>query len=228
MYKISEYTELDSMSDLINDNYSILLPISRFGISLGFGDKTIGEVCKENKIDTKTFLVIVNMIINEDSQIVVDSTLSIKTILAYLHNSHKYFLSFKLPKIREMLLNSIDINQTNVAIVIMKFYDEYVLEVTKHMQYEEKHVFPYINSLIGGKKPKDYSIDIFIKQHDNVESKLSELKNIIIKYCPVATNNELITVLFDIFSCSKDLSYHNDIEDKLLVPLIENYEHNNK
>ena len=129
MYKISEYTELDSMSDLINDNYSILLPISRFGISLGFGDKTIGEVCKENKIDTKTFLVIVNMIINEDSQIVVDSTLSIKTILAYLHNSHKYFLSFKLPKIREMLLNSIGINQTNVAIVIMKFYDEYVEHV---------------------------------------------------------------------------------------------------
>ena len=229
MYKIGKYTEKDSMSDLINCNYSILLVISRFGISLGFGDKTIGEVCKENDVDTKTFLIIVNMLISEDSDdILNDNNISIQTILNYLHNSHKYFLQFKLPNIRRMLISSLGNRESNVAIVIMKFYDEYVMGVSKHMQYEEKYVFPYIKDLIAGKETVGYNIDVFSKQHDNVESRLSELKNIIIKYCPVETNNELISVLFDIFACAKDLTYHNDIEDKLLVPAIAKLEKKNK
>ncbi len=229
MYKIGKYTESDSMSDLINCNYSILLVISRFGISLGFGDKTIEEVCKQNDIDTKTFLIIVNMLINEESDdISINSTVSIQTILNYLQNSHKYFLQFKLPNIRRMLKAALGDRDSNVSIVIMKFYDEYVMGVTKHMQYEEKYVFPYIKYLISGNDTEGYNIEVFSKQHDNVESKLSELKNIIIKYCPVEMNNELISVLFDIFACAKDLSYHNDIEDKLLVPAIERLECNNK
>jgi len=32
-----------------------------FGIALGFGDKTIGEVCLDSGVDTATFLAVVNM-----------------------------------------------------------------------------------------------------------------------------------------------------------------------
>ncbi|MDD4684028.1 MAG: hemerythrin domain-containing protein [Bacteroidales bacterium] len=229
MSKIGKYTESDSMSDLINCNYSILFVISRFGIGLGFGDKTIKEVCDENDIDTNTFLIIVNMLINKESgDVSIDPTISIQTILNYLHNSHKYFLQFKLPNIRRMLKASLGDRDSNVSIVIMKFYDEYVMGVSRHMQYEEKYVFPYIKDLISGEDAKGYNIDVFRKQHDNVEAKLSELKNIIIKYCSVETNDELISVLFDIFTCAEDLSYHKVIEDKLLVPVIERLEKSSK
>lgn len=229
MYKIGKYASSDSMSGLINSNYSVLLVINRFKINLGFGDKTIEEVCKENCIDTNTFLIIVNMMINDDLDFMkIDSDISIKTVLNYLRNSHEYFLEFKLPQIRSMLKEALCDKDPSVVIAIIKFYDDYVMGVSKHMKYEDKYVFPYIESLILGKETKGYSIDTFSKQHDNVELKLSELKNIIIKYCPVETNNELISALFDIFSCAKDLSYHNDIEDKLLVPAILRLEINNK
>mgnify|MGYP000576838980 CR=1 FL=1 len=36
----------DKMSDLICENYPMVLVMSRFGIALGFGEKNIGEVCR--------------------------------------------------------------------------------------------------------------------------------------------------------------------------------------
>ena len=88
------------------------------------------------------------------------------------------------------------------------------------MQYEEENVFPYVDELVSGNISGKYNIDIFSKQHDKIESKLSELKDIIIKYYPAKSSNELNGVLFDIFSCSEDLASHNDVEDLLFIPAI--------
>ena len=55
--KNGKYRETSKMSDLICENYPMVLVMSRFGIDLGFGEKNIGEVCRQNKIDTYTFPV---------------------------------------------------------------------------------------------------------------------------------------------------------------------------
>ena len=39
----------DKMSDAINNNAQILMSMSRFGISLGFGEKCIKDVCDSTK-----------------------------------------------------------------------------------------------------------------------------------------------------------------------------------
>ena len=44
MYKLGAYNRDNRMSDLVCDNYPVLLVMSRFGIALGFGDKSIGQV----------------------------------------------------------------------------------------------------------------------------------------------------------------------------------------
>ena len=41
-----KYRSTDKMSDLICDNYSLLMVMSRFGLSLGFGDKNVKDVCE--------------------------------------------------------------------------------------------------------------------------------------------------------------------------------------
>ena len=47
MYKSGGYGGDDRMCDLVGDRYAVLQVMSRFGIALGFGDKTIAEVCAE-------------------------------------------------------------------------------------------------------------------------------------------------------------------------------------
>ena len=60
MDRLLKYKFSDKMIDLISDNYSLLQVMSRFGLSLGFGDKTVKEVCEMNGVDCPTFLAVVS------------------------------------------------------------------------------------------------------------------------------------------------------------------------
>lgn len=221
MHRIGKYDETDKMSDLIADHYSMLLVMHRFGIAMGIGEKSIREVCKLNRVDCHTFLTVVNFLLDDPaSGTDVSRTLSIREVIKYLERSHDYFLHFRLPRIRSKLKEVIADCPPDVSFVILKFFDEYAGEVEKHMGYEEKTVFPYARALAEGKKDPHYHIGIFRKKHDQVDLKLAELKNILIKYYPGPSSNLLNSVLFDIFSCEKDLASHCRLEDELFTPAI--------
>ena len=221
MYKSGGYGGDDRMCDLVCDRYSVLQVMSRFGIALGFGDKTIAEVCTDNKVDTATFLAVVNLLMNFGNGEELAEEVSVRALTDYLHNSHGYFLDFRLPAIRRKLIEAVDCSQSDVSFAIMRFFDEYAAEVQRHMAYEEQTVFPYVESLLAGEKNTTYSMEIFRRQHDQVDAKLRELKNIIIKYYPSGSTNELNGVLFDIFTCERELASHNAVEDEIFIPAVE-------
>ena len=217
----SHFSSDERMCDLVSGRYPVLQVMSRFGIALGFGDKTVAEVCAENKVDTATFLAVVNLSVNGSSGESAVDGVSVRSLLDYLHNSHGYFLDFRLPAIRRKLIEAVDCSLSDVSFAIMRYFDEYVAEVDRHMTYEEKSVFPYVDGLLAGKKQADYSIDIFRRHHDRVEERLRELKNIIIKYYPSGGTNELNGVLYDIFTCEEELTSHNAVENELFIPAVE-------
>ena len=221
MYKNGGYAGDDRMCDLVCDRYAVLQVMSRFGIALGFGDKTIAEVCAESRVDAATFLAVVNMLMNFGNGAELAGEVSVRSLTDYLHNSHGYFLDFRLPAIRRKLIEAVDCALSDVSFAIMRFFDEYAAEVQRHMSYEEQTVFPYVESLLSGEKNTAYSIDIFRRQHDQIDIKLRELKNIIIKYYPSGSSNELNGVLFDIFNCEHELASHNAVEDELFIPAVE-------
>ena len=107
--KNGKYRETSKMSDLICENYPMVLVMSRFGIDLGFGEKNIGEVCRQNEIDTHTFLTVVNFLTEEETvpTAEVHKDISISSLITYLHNAHDYFLNFRLPHIRHKLTEAI-------------------------------------------------------------------------------------------------------------------------
>lgn len=214
------YTSEDRMYDLVSEHYAVLQVMSRFGISLGFGDQSIGEVCAENKVDATTFLAVVNLMFDPTTTPAIEE-ISVRTLTDYLHNAHRYFLDFRLPSIRRKLIEAVNCSQHDVAFAIMRYYDEYFAEVNRHMEYEEQTVFPYVEALLAGRATEEYSIEQFARQHDRVEEHLRELKQILIKYYPAKGSNELNDVLYDIFTCEKELSSHNTVENILFIPAVE-------
>ncbi|MFA5497079.1 MAG: helix-turn-helix transcriptional regulator [Bacteroidales bacterium] len=216
------YTAADKMGDLICNNYPMLFVMSRFGIPPGFGNKTIEQVCRQSNVHTSTFLAVVNLLIAGEQTSF--NNLSLSCLVNYLHNSHSHFLDIRLPAIRKKLLKTLKTPLDSVDKAVLRFYDQYVEQVQTHMTYEEETVFPYVQSLLKGKQSGQYCIEIFSRQHDNIEAKLSDLKNILIKYYPTGNPHELNNVLFDIFACAQDLASHNYVEDNLFVPLITQWE----
>lgn len=219
------YEADDKMISLIADNYNLLESLGRFGINLGFGDKTVREVCNDQGVDTFTFLLIVNFSINGYKVMDDDDRISIPTLLHYLKASHEYFLDFQLTNIRKELKEALDEND-NLARLIMKMYDSYAHEIRSHMKYEEQTVFPYVDKLLRKEDVGDYDIDTFSKHHSEVTSQLRELKNIIIKYLPSNTqrNNRLTTVLYDLYKNEEWLGLHSEMEDHIFVPAIRRIE----
>lgn len=216
------------MSDLICNNYSLLMVLSRFGLPLGFGDKTVKEVCALNGVDYNTFLAVVNFV-DEDRSCLdeEDNGVSVVSLMSYLKQAHAYFLDFNLPAIRRKLIEAIDCSASNeVAFLILKFFDEYVAEVRKHMDYEDKVVFAYVEALLEEEKElPQYQISIFARRHNQIEAKLTELKNIIIKYYPAKRDTNLLNaVLFDIYNCEADLAMHCKVEDYMFVPAVRKLE----
>lgn len=221
MHYLTHYTSEYRMSELVTQHYAVLQIMSRFGIPLGFGDKTIGEVCADHQVDAATFLAVVNLLLDGGVKEPAIEQLSVATLTQYLKNSHRYFLDFRLPSIRRKLIEAVDCSLSDVSFAIMRYYDEYVAEVQKHMAYEEQTVFPYVESLLEHRPQNDYSIAIFRNLHDKVAEHLRELKQIIIKYYPANSSDELNDALFDIFTCEQELTSHNRVEDELYVPAIE-------
>lgn len=216
------YEASDKMISLIRDNYNLLQSLGSFGISLGFGDKTVKQVCDDQNVDTNTFLAVVNFTINGYREMDNVSRLSVPTLLQYLKASHDYFLGFQLPFIRKELVDALDEND-NLARLILKLYDEYSRSVTLHMKYEEKTVFPYVESLLAGKPMANYAIDMYSKHHGQESSKLRELKSIIIKYIPgdCLRNNQLSATLYDIYNNEEWLALHAEVEDNIFIPAIK-------
>lgn len=215
------YEASDKMFSLIRDNYNLLQSLGSFGISLGFGDKTVKQVCDDQNVDTNTFLAVVNFTINGYREMDDVSRLSVPTLLQYLKASHDYFIGFQLPFIRKELVDALDEND-NLARLILKLYDEYSRSVTQHMKYEEKTVFPYVESLIAGKPMAKYAIDMYSKHHGQESMKLRELKSII-KYFPgdCLRNNQLSAALYDIYNNEEWLALHAEVEDNIFIPAIK-------
>lgn len=229
------YESDDKMISLIRDNYDLLQMLGAFGIQLGFGDKTVQETCESNGVDTYTFLSVVNFTINgsgeyertfsNEKQVYADERLSVPTLIHYLEASHAYYLDFQLPFIRRELTECLN-EKDSLGQLILRLYDEYSHEIRRHMQYEQKTLFPYVRALLAGKTPNEYSIETFSKHHGAADKKLRELKLLIIKYLPNdgLHNNMLTATLHDIYDNEQWLYQHSMVEDYIFVPAIRRLE----
>jgi len=225
------------MAEVIHLNYQLLQIISRFGIGLGFGDKTIEQVCREHDLDVDFFLEILNSYHNKEYFPKKHlQGFSLKLIIEYLRNSHAYYLHTKIPYIEQLMHQLTELYQnsdTETFKLIDKFFNEYKNELTDHIGREEKKVYPYVYAVetaFLAKNPsweivsqiRSYSIDDFEDEHDNVEDKLFDLKNILIKYLPLPVDNQLChAILIELFRLETDLNDHARIEDKVLVPKVK-------
>lgn len=229
MKNLKMYEPSDKMITLIKDNYSVLQALGSFGINLGFGDKTVQETCDYNGVDTYTFLAVVNFTINDFTNFEDDEQISVPTLLHYLEASHAYYLDFQLPFIRRELEESLG-EDDHLGHLIMRLYDEYAQEIRRHMKYEEKTLFPYVQSLLDGRPMSDYNIETFSKHHEQTDKKLREVKLMIIKYLPsdAHLNNKLTATLYDIYNNEEWLKQHAEVEDHIFAPAIRRLERQTK
>lgn len=221
--KHTEYTASQPLRELIADNSLLLMVISRFGLPLRLANRPVAEACGAAGIDTDTFLTVANMISGRPYS---PQNVDLASLTLYLKRAHTFFLDFFLPAIRRKIIGAIDFASSHdTALIILRFFDGYVSEVRRHMDYENSTLFTYIDALIYGNAAEtDYNVDIFAEHHDAIAEKLSLLKDVLIRYSPDGNADVLNSALFDIINCEADLISHCQVEDRILVPAVRQAE----
>lgn len=215
------------MADLLDVNFSILGVFSRFGMSYGFGEATVKDVCDGMGIDPETFLIICKVYAFDGyrpSREQMEGA-CLEDIVRYLRLSHTYYMDTMVPAlaaaIEEMIAPCDDMHKK----VIRKFFGDYKEELERHFDYEEKTVFPYVEAMIDSREREPYTIGEYEKNHSNVEEKLDDLKKLVTMYQPVQSRSQdCFRVLFYLYSLESDLERHTFIEDGILVPVVSRME----
>lgn len=221
------YKKSMKMSDLIDADYRLLLLLNRLNISLGFGEKNVDAVCKENDFDTECFLFLANYQSNKCVTNIEEAfaSLPLTPFLQYLKSSHSYFLDKRLPNIRRKLELVFQSSEKGLKEMVLKFFDNYMHEVFDHMKYEDEVVFPYVYSLMESAPDKKYSINIFEERHNDIEGKMNDLKQILLKYVPGTTDQMLmVNILTELYMSEEELEAHTFIEDSLVIPRVKELE----
>lgn len=231
------------MADIIAGDQRAMVLMPRFGIDLGVGDKTVRQICREKGIHLDFFLLMVNVFLHPSyfpgKKL---KNVDVNLLLIYLANSHEYYIREKVPSIQSLVGEFLYKLEQPARGQLDKFFREYIREVIEHIAYEEDVVFPYISSLAGtppvgngnGTDPsyaedkkalRERGIREFEKRHNDIEEKLSDLKNLLIKYVPPASDRYLrIRILNELIDLEQDLADHARLEDKVLIPIVEELE----
>ena len=220
-------------SDIIINNPYLMLMFEHFGINMEVHEKSVEQICFENNISTGLFLMIANLFNGYKATPIIDySSNEIQTIVHYLRNSHQYYLEEKYPQIQDYIKQIYQINNHPEILMIEKFFNKYFKEVREHLDYENKVVFPHVLNLdnkLSHKNPEytlsSYSVTEYREHHNDIEEKLTDLNNLLIKYMPQKGDQQLRRkLLFCLFELEYDLNIHSQIEDSILIPLVEKME----
>ena len=216
------------LAELIAGDRRLLQLLPRFGITLGFGDRSVEEVCRMNNVSADLFLILCE--IYTDNNFKPDhhalKHIDMSGLLPYLRASHQYYLDERFPHLEEHLQRIIEACGPKYGPMLSHFYDEYKKEVMRHIKYyEEEVVFPYIEALLKGQHTDTYRIDEFEHNHTNIQDVLDDMMNILLKYLPGdILPKERVEISLDIMELSDDLNRHSVIEDHILIPYVESLE----
>ncbi len=225
------------MADVIIQNHHLLAIINRFGIKLGFGEQTVAEVCSSYNIPVEFFLEIVNAFNDPDffpKKNMYSFPLSL--IIDYLFKAHDYYINVKVPEIKgliEKVTKTKDIKTQKAVLLIQAFFNEYADQLKKHIKREEEKVYPYIlelenvfdskeqNKINEFKSKYNFRIDDYAIEHEDIEEKLYDIKNLIIKYISPKDNYIIyFKILGQLAHLEEDINDHSEMENKVLIPRV--------
>lgn len=230
------FTKDNKLSTVIINNQHLLPVLNRFGIRLGFGDATVEDVCRIRNINLRFFLDIINAFHHPGYFPVRELlTFSPRLIVDYLQCTHQYYLKWVLPKMENQLESLImsGRNQDESLKLLRIFFRKYKAELLAHIMDEEESVFPFVLSLTDAyengrplaEKFRQVSILTYEKEHSDVEEKLNDLKNLVIKFLVAEYDDNLCNdFLVTLLRFEQDLIDHARIEEKILVPAVARIE----
>ena len=220
---MDKFTSNMKVARLVEANYRLLGVLARVGIDGSFGEKTVSEVCISSGLDPDTIILLCEVYTfpNFKPSMELLRRCHVGDILRYMHQSHDYYLNRAISDMEASVTKLLEPCQQKQQDVVWNFFRGYKVEVKNHFGFEEQEVIPYVQGLIIGQNRPGFSIDRFEENHSNIDEKLGDFKNLVMKSLPAVCDNDIRRdLLVRIYALQEDLKCHTYIEDHVLVPMV--------
>lgn len=215
--------------DLIEENHSLLLMMQHFEIDFRVDDLTVSQICRDKGISEKLFISVANLYNGfKPKANPIEDIDDVLLIIKFLRNSHTYYREDKYPQISNYIHQLQERHSGKELVLLEQFFNEYFSEVVEHLDYEDNVAFPYFVKLIcdkEGDQKELYSAREYSDHHTDIELKLKDLKNLLLKHIAIGLDLTLRRkLLFSLFELEHDLYIHSLIEETILIPFGYNME----
>jgi len=211
------------MAELLDTHVALPGVFNRMGLPYGFGEASVEEVCQKADIDARAFLLICKIYALEGYRPAAEELQSarLQDIVRYLRFSHRYYLETALPTLADAMERMSRPCQPRSREIIRRFFHDYRSELSRHFDYEEEKVFPFVEAYLAGDGEKPFMADEFSETHESAEEKLEDLKSLVVKYLPAECDLPYLQLaVFYIYSLGVDVRKHILLEDLLLAPML--------
>lgn len=223
------FTKDNKIISIARKDCHILPVLNRFDIQPGFHDYTIEEMCTQKNINVHFFLAIINTYVYPhyfpQKELI---SFSPDLIINYLLKTHKYYTEYVIPALDTSFKALLESTSKNSDIHLLKtFYENFKTEFLAHNQSEEDYLFPYIRKLVSESSIADGRLEhqTFETEHEQIEDKLHDLKNLLLKYIQTDYNTNLYNeFMCKLYILEKDANDHSRIEDAILLPIAREIE----
>lgn len=215
------------ISAAIEQHPSLIPLVSRFGVRLGLGDKTIATVCIERQIDPEFMVALMNTYLFEsyfpEQKL---KSFHVSLIIDYLTKTNAYYLHSQLPNIERHLRSLIASGggENKNLELIGRFFEQFKTSLSASIEYDTREWFPYCLALGSGEtlRCKQPPVPNNPDGEELAASQLCDLRSILVRHLSGTYDDNLAyAVIFAIGSIERDLRQHNRIRNRILNPLID-------
>lgn len=211
------------------EQHPTLIPlVSRFGIRLGLGDKSVAAVCADHQIDARFMLTLMNTYLFEEyfpeQQL---KSFHVSQLVDYLSKTNAYYLHSQLPNIERhlgSLIASGGAENRNLAL-LGKFFAGFKQSLTDSIDYDTREWFPYCLALSAGEvegRDRIAPTAPDTADDDPAVSQLRDMRSIMVRHLSGEYNDNLAyAVIFAVGSIERDIRQHNRIRNRILTPVID-------
>jgi len=227
-------TKENKLADVLIRNYTLIPVIVRFRISLGIGDKTIDEICKETGINSVLLLAALNLLDDKDYVITEKmNPYNVLPVMDYLQTTYEDYLQAQALNIErhiDRLIASAKPSNNDLQLLLSLFM-EYKQELSALIEKEEEETFPFILNVyelfyspeyISCDSPINWtSVRKMGHKYDIVNEKLRDLNNLMIKYLKGNYDENIFyAVIFSLNRLKEDMAGTQRLEEKILQPIV--------
>lgn len=215
---------------VIEENPFLIPVLERFGISLGLGEKTVGQVCALRGIDPEFFLMVLNTFLNEDyfpqKQF---AAFHLEQIVDYLRQTNAYYRQCQLVNVERHLDRFVASGRgENPSLkLIAEVFSRAKGWLLERMERDEREFFPRLVALCRAMDGQDaLCLSVPSVEPDRGAAGecawelLHDIKSVMVRHLHGPYDSNLCyAVLFAVAALEKDMRQHERIRYRILEPM---------